>query len=291
MNYKKIYDALMERAKNRKSPQNYEKHHILPRCKGGDDNPYNLVKLSIREHFIAHKLLWYSDKSDRQFFYAYFCMAKLSSKNNNPDRRVYTENISSRDYENLRIYVKSFNMGDNNVMRKRADLRENASIKMKLNNPMHNPKIAAKVAKTLRTVMKGSGNGFYGKGHLVTGENNHFYGKTHTDDTRKKMSNSIKLYYKNNPTAKYKSDSHVKKVNEKTKTRYYIRKIQMFALSDTMVVAIAKYFDVSENTIRDRLLDTPFDKEPDLETMYLTPKKYKNHIKVYEDLKSMYEIK
>jgi len=284
MNYQKIYNDLMERAKNRKSPKNYEKHHILPRCKGGDNNPDNLVKLSIREHFIAHKLLWYNDKSDRQFFYAYFCMAKLSSKNNNSERRIYQENISSREYETLKMYVKSFMMGENNIMRKRADLRKKASIQMTLNNPMHNPKIAAKVAKTLRTAMKGSGNGFYGKGHLVTGENNHFYGKNHTDDSRKKMSNGMKTYYDNNPKAKVKTESHILKVAEKTRTRYHIKKIQIFATDDIMITKVAEYLNVSEKTIRDRLVDSPFNKEPDLETMYLTPKKYKKHIKVYEDL-------
>lgn len=59
MNYKKIYDNLIENAKRRKSVKGYsEIHHIIPRSEGGSDETDNLVELTGREHFIAHKLLW-----------------------------------------------------------------------------------------------------------------------------------------------------------------------------------------------------------------------------------------
>lgn len=34
-----------------------EKHHVIPRCLGGTDDPDNLVRLTAREHFLAHQLL------------------------------------------------------------------------------------------------------------------------------------------------------------------------------------------------------------------------------------------
>lgn len=34
-----------------------EKHHIIPRCLGGSDEQENIVKLTAREHYIAHLLL------------------------------------------------------------------------------------------------------------------------------------------------------------------------------------------------------------------------------------------
>lgn len=59
MDYYKIYNQLIERAKQRKSVDGYtEIHHIIPRSEGGTDESDNLVKLTGREHFIAHKLLW-----------------------------------------------------------------------------------------------------------------------------------------------------------------------------------------------------------------------------------------
>jgi len=58
MNYKLIYQQLIERARLRKVIDGYtENHHILPRCLGGDNSKNNLVALTAREHFIAHLLL------------------------------------------------------------------------------------------------------------------------------------------------------------------------------------------------------------------------------------------
>lgn len=57
MNYSKVYEGLINRAKNRKIDGYVESHHILPRCLGGGDEKSNLVDLTAREHFIAHLLL------------------------------------------------------------------------------------------------------------------------------------------------------------------------------------------------------------------------------------------
>lgn len=56
--YQRWYDGLMHSRKLRDTPIAYaEVHHILPRALGGGDGDYNLVRLSYREHFIAHWLL------------------------------------------------------------------------------------------------------------------------------------------------------------------------------------------------------------------------------------------
>lgn len=58
MNYQKIYDAICLKAKTRTAPLGYvEKHHVLPRSLGGTDDENNIVVLSAREHFVAHRLL------------------------------------------------------------------------------------------------------------------------------------------------------------------------------------------------------------------------------------------
>lgn len=57
MDYRKIYNSLIERGKNRKLDGYYETHHITPRCMGGSDNEENLVKLTPEEHYLAHQLL------------------------------------------------------------------------------------------------------------------------------------------------------------------------------------------------------------------------------------------
>lgn len=57
MNYEKHYENLILKAKNRKLEGYCEIHHILPKCLGGNNKKENLIKLTAREHFIAHLLL------------------------------------------------------------------------------------------------------------------------------------------------------------------------------------------------------------------------------------------
>lgn len=57
MNYKLIYDKLIDRGITRNLEAGYEKHHIIPKCMGGDDSNANLVKLTPEEHYVAHQLL------------------------------------------------------------------------------------------------------------------------------------------------------------------------------------------------------------------------------------------
>jgi hypothetical protein len=59
MNYERIYNSIIyHRIQNPLPNEVYgEKHHIIPKSLGGDDNITNIVKLSAREHFICHALL------------------------------------------------------------------------------------------------------------------------------------------------------------------------------------------------------------------------------------------
>ena len=67
MNYQKIYSQLIHKRKHEhvlakldKTDPDYvyvEEHHIVPRCIGGSNDKSNLVNLTGREHFIAHRLL------------------------------------------------------------------------------------------------------------------------------------------------------------------------------------------------------------------------------------------
>jgi hypothetical protein len=64
MNYNKIYNQIIERAKDRELECYTEKHHIIPCCMfiGGRDNPQshvedNTVKLTPEEHYVCHQLL------------------------------------------------------------------------------------------------------------------------------------------------------------------------------------------------------------------------------------------
>lgn len=59
MDYQKIYWDIIYRAQKRDNNLllEVEKHHIIPRSEGGSSKKSNLVELTIKEHFIVHKLL------------------------------------------------------------------------------------------------------------------------------------------------------------------------------------------------------------------------------------------
>jgi hypothetical protein len=57
MNYKNIYNSLIEKGKSRTLEEYTEIHHIIPKCMGGSDTEENLVKLTPEEHYLAHQLL------------------------------------------------------------------------------------------------------------------------------------------------------------------------------------------------------------------------------------------
>ena len=57
MNYKKIYDDLILKSRNRILTECYERHHILPKCIGGTDDDANIATLTPEEHYIGHQLL------------------------------------------------------------------------------------------------------------------------------------------------------------------------------------------------------------------------------------------
>lgn len=57
MNYQKTYNLLIAKARANPPAGYCEVHHIVPRCLGGTDDPSNLIRLSARQHFVAHLLL------------------------------------------------------------------------------------------------------------------------------------------------------------------------------------------------------------------------------------------
>lgn len=97
MNYRKVYEDLVRsRSLSRSVSGYYERHHIKPRCLGGADEKDNMVTLTAREHYIAHKLLckMYPDNIKlRQS--VMFLMGK--------HKDTGMVNITSRDYERSRL--------------------------------------------------------------------------------------------------------------------------------------------------------------------------------------------
>jgi hypothetical protein len=87
MNYKKHYDLIIDRGKNRILDGYKETHHILPRCLGGTDNSDNLVDLTAEEHFVAHQLLVKIYPENKNLIYA--CQRMAYSKRGPITNKMY----------------------------------------------------------------------------------------------------------------------------------------------------------------------------------------------------------
>jgi len=121
MDYKRIYDELIqsrlilkeERIELRKCGEYFEAHHIIPHSMGGggkrngwkDLNHPNIIILTAREHYIAHLLLWMTYKT-REMAYSFRIMCTIK----NHGKREYK--VSSRIYEDLRIYINKIGVSE-----------------------------------------------------------------------------------------------------------------------------------------------------------------------------------
>lgn len=84
MNYTKIYNDLINRAKGRVISSYTEQHHIVPRCLGGTNELDNLVRLTPEEHYVAHQLLVKIHNNNPKLVYAAMLMSQSSNgKRNN----------------------------------------------------------------------------------------------------------------------------------------------------------------------------------------------------------------
>lgn len=102
MDYKKIYECIIHRGKNRKLNTYKEKHHIIPKCIGGSDDKTNLVELTAKEHFICHLLLCEIYPNENTLKSARWAMTCFKSKKHN---RKYI--VSSSQYDRIKNEIES----------------------------------------------------------------------------------------------------------------------------------------------------------------------------------------
>jgi len=78
--YNLLIDSAQTRNWTKKSAPCYtERHHILPLCLGGTNVTNNLIVLTAREHYEAHRLLALHHTDNKQLWSAWWCMANTRS--------------------------------------------------------------------------------------------------------------------------------------------------------------------------------------------------------------------
>jgi hypothetical protein len=98
MNYQKIYDQIIERAKTRQLEGYKERHHIIPKCLGGNNKKENIIELTAREHFLCHMLLCEIYPEENKLKQAIWLMAIGKGKKSHQKTK-----ISNRTYEYLKL--------------------------------------------------------------------------------------------------------------------------------------------------------------------------------------------
>lgn len=180
MNYLKIYDQIIERAKCRTLLGYKERHHIIPKCLGGSDDASNLVELTAREHYIVHKLLMEIYPNVNGLVYAVWMMSNFKNKHQSNYK------VSSREYERYRLsYIK---------------IHAHSMIGHKHSNDtiqkMKQAKIGHVVSDETRKRIS----------NALTGRPGTWIGRKHNDESKKKMSDSAKGRKHNDETKKKMSE-------------------------------------------------------------------------------------
>jgi len=190
MDYKKIYNNLMSsrlsdksgRKISKKQGEYYERHHIIPISLGGNKSyaigSNNIVLLTAREHYIAHRLLWLIHRT-REMGFAFH---KMVFSKNAKQKRIF----DSRTYESAKKAFSECQRGENNPMWGRispfkgmkvtAEQKKSHSEKMKGRmvgelNPSKSKESREKISKALlgksREKTRGSKNSNYGGAKLL----------------------------------------------------------------------------------------------------------------------------
>jgi len=186
MNYKKHYDLLIEKAKNRLVLEGYkEKHHIVPKCMGGDNNSLNIAVLTAREHYVAHWLLHKIYPENANLIYVFNFMI-------NGNRKKYLK-LSSKEYEKIKLLISET----------RKKFKYTSESKLKISNSQKqryklNPKIHPQLGKHRTIDEKEKSSESMKKWHKT--HTHKMLNKKHKNESKIKMRNSSLMYeyvYKN----------------------------------------------------------------------------------------------
>lgn len=199
MNYQKIHDAIIDRARScqRDPDEYYEHHHIIPSALDGPDDDWNRAYLTAREHFLVHWLLYKLNPCSENAF-AWHMMS-------NSGNEYHTGRLRSSHYEYARKafakHIGDIHRGKPLSEEHRRKLSES---KMGERNPMFGKAHPEEHKQKLSEMNLGEKNGFYGKTHtpevrarisasakLRVGEKANAFGMKHTEETKRHLSELV----------------------------------------------------------------------------------------------------
>ena len=163
-----------------KREKNYCIHHIFPRSLGGLDDNDNLIKLTTREHFIAHLILWKCGYTE--MMYSFLLITNTSKSIGKLTSRQYTR--LCEEYS-IRRSIEYSGAGNPFFHKKRPEHSKKMSGK---NNPMYGKDW--RIGKTTEELENHKNNC-----KKRVGDKNSFYNKRHSNESKNKISKSIRKLY------------------------------------------------------------------------------------------------
>lgn len=232
MNYEKIYNDIVAKAKSEdrkkiKGGIYYESHHIIPRCMGGeglakDPSHPNIILLTAKEHYMAHRLLCEIYPDNRLLKYAIWMMINGSSRNKNrysPSSRIYTQlreyNATIPRSDETRKKISNSSKG--NPKSELHKIQISNSSKGKIHSEETKKKMSGKIRsdetkKKMSESAKGRIMSEESKQKIGNASKGRNIGRIITEESRKKMSDA--------KIGKVLSDETRKKMQESQKNRW-----------------------------------------------------------------------
>lgn len=215
MDYSRIYNILITCRRNtplEKSKDLYtEEHHITPRCLGGDDSRENLVRLTAREHFLAHRLLNKLHPDNPSLKTALFLMCSRDKHGKrNVCSRVY-ETLKTAHSEEMSRRMSGREVSDetrHKLSKSHIGKVYSTESKQKMSDSAkRKPPMSNKTREKLSRLRKGKNNS---QTHNKKISESH-KGLTHSPESRMKMSESALRRFEDINERKKLSDARTKK--------------------------------------------------------------------------------
>lgn len=163
--YTKWYYIIVNNAKERQifdTEQYYEKHHIIPKSLNGSNNKNNIVKLTGKEHYVAHLLLLKmcdNTKDKRKMAYSFNRMCQKGKWTTNRynsnlyeyHRKIRAKNLSGKGngmFGKKHTAVTKLKMRNKRLGNVKSNTPENLEKKRQkwlISNPNYNKESASKI--------------------------------------------------------------------------------------------------------------------------------------------------
>ena len=177
--YSNYYFNIINHAKARSlsSEIKTEKHHIEPRSFGGSNDPANLVKLTLREHFVCHLLLvrMTEGKFRTKMNYAIWKMCHSAKS------KKHEFKISARTYEKIKTDMKTSRTAADFTPEWRAKISKAAKGRAPWNKGIPRTDAVKQAVSNAN------------KGRKTAG----FTGRAHTEESKQRISESTKAAWAN----------------------------------------------------------------------------------------------